>query len=66
MPGTRDKKICMKKLLTIVCGLSISLLGYARQGDVEFGVVEADTLSLDVVDTRTILPYDYSPDFTIS
>lgn len=64
MQGTRDKKICMKKLLTIVCGLSISLSGHARQGDVEFGVVEADTLSLDVVDTRTILPYDYSPDFT--
>ncbi len=54
----------MKKLLTFVCGVAIASTSFARQDDVEFGLVESDSLMFDVVDSRTILPYDFAPDFT--
>jgi len=54
----------MKKLLTFVCCATLTAGVLARQNDVEFGVVQADTLEIDQVDNRTILPYDFTPDFT--
>ena len=59
-----NKIVCMKKLLTFLIGITVASSCFSRQDNVEFDMVETDTLLTEEVDLRTILPYDYSPDFT--